>query len=83
LVALVERNNLDAMGLFVGIASVGWRQIEDKPIMRKNIRSKAVAVAGLLAVSLMAAACNTVAGAGKDTSALGHDVTHAADSAKP
>jgi predicted small secreted protein len=51
--------------------------------MRKNIRSKAVAVAGLLAVSLMAAACNTVAGAGKDTSALGHDVTHAADSAKP
>lgn len=51
--------------------------------MSKNIRSKAVTAAGLLAVCLMAAACNTVAGAGKDTSALGHDVTHAADSAKP
>jgi predicted small secreted protein len=51
--------------------------------MSKNIRSKAVAAAGLLAVCLMAAACNTVAGAGKDTSDLGHDVTHAADSSKP
>ncbi len=51
--------------------------------MSKNIRSKAVSLAGLLAVCLMAAACNTVAGAGQDTSALGHDVTHAADSSKP
>jgi predicted small secreted protein len=50
--------------------------------MSKNIRGKAVAVAGLLAVSLMASACNTVAGAGKDTSNLGKDVTHAADNSK-
>jgi predicted small secreted protein len=51
--------------------------------MSKNIRSKATATAGLIAICLLAAACNTVAGAGKDTSALGHDVTHAADSSKP
>jgi predicted small secreted protein len=51
--------------------------------MSKIIRAKAFAVAGLLAVSLMATACNTVAGAGKDTSALGHDVTHAANDSKP
>jgi predicted small secreted protein len=50
--------------------------------MSKNVRSKAVAFAGLIAISLLASACNTVAGAGKDTSALGHDVTNAADSAK-
>jgi predicted small secreted protein len=50
--------------------------------MSKNIRSKAVAVAGLLAISLMAAACNTVAGAGKDTSALGHSVTNEANEHK-
>ena len=49
---------------------------------RKNIRSKATA-AGLLAICLLATACNTVAGAGKDTSDLGHDVTHAANDAKP
>jgi predicted small secreted protein len=52
-------------------------------IMSKNIRSKAVSVAGLVAVCLMAAACNTVAGAGKDTSAVGHAVTNTADQAKP
>jgi len=50
--------------------------------MSKNIRSKAVAVAGLLAVCLMAAACNTVAGAGKDASDLGHNVTHDANDTK-
>ncbi len=50
--------------------------------MRKNIRSKAVAFAGLIAVSLLASACNTVAGAGKDTSDLGQDVTHAANNSK-
>jgi predicted small secreted protein len=51
--------------------------------MHKNIRTKISAAAGLLVVCLLATACNTVAGAGKDTSDLGHDVTHAADSAKP
>ncbi|HTJ63479.1 MAG TPA: entericidin A/B family lipoprotein [Alphaproteobacteria bacterium] len=51
--------------------------------MGKNTRSKAVSVAGLLAVCLLAAACNTVAGAGKDTSAVGHAVTNTANDAKP
>lgn len=51
--------------------------------MSKTIRSKAVSVGGLIAVCLMAAACNTVAGAGKDTSAVGHAVTNTADQAKP
>jgi predicted small secreted protein len=50
--------------------------------MRKSIRKTATA-AGMLAICLLAAACNTVAGAGKDTSDFGHDVTHAAESAKP
>lgn len=50
--------------------------------MSKNIRSKAVMVAGLLAVSLMASACNTIAGAGKDTSAAGHAVTNEANEHK-
>ena len=48
--------------------------------MKKNIKGKVATAAGLLAISLLAAACNTVAGAGQDTSNLGHDVTHAANS---
>jgi predicted small secreted protein len=51
--------------------------------MNKNIRTKFTAIAGLLAISLLASACNTIAGAGKDTSAVGRDVTHAADASKP
>ena len=51
--------------------------------MSKNIRSKSVTAAGLLAVCLLAAACNTVAGAGKDTSAAGKAVTNTAEQAKP
>jgi predicted small secreted protein len=51
--------------------------------MSKNTRSKAVSMAGLLAVCLLAAACNTVAGAGKDTAAAGHAVTNTAEQAKP
>ena len=51
--------------------------------MSKNSRSKAVSVAGLVAVCLLAAACNTVAGAGKDTSAAGAAVTKTANDAKP
>jgi predicted small secreted protein len=50
--------------------------------MSKKFSSKPIAVIGLLAISLLATACNTVAGAGKDTSALGHDVTRAADQSK-
>jgi len=51
--------------------------------MSKNIRSKAVSVGGLLAICLLAAACNTVAGAGKDTAAAGNAVTKTANDAKP
>jgi len=51
--------------------------------MRKNIRTKASTAAGLIAVCLLAAACNTVAGAGKDTSAAGRAVTNTAEQAKP
>ena len=36
----------------------------------------------VMAASLAVAACNTVAGAGKDTSNLGHDVTKAAEQNK-
>ena len=36
----------------------------------------------LLAASLATAACNTVAGAGKDVSDAGHAVTNTADDAK-
>jgi predicted small secreted protein len=69
-------------GFQPGIASRAGVKERQKPIMRKNIRSKAVAFAGLIAVSLLASACNTVAGAGKDTSDLGQDVTHAANNSK-
>jgi len=50
--------------------------------MSKKLRSKAVATVGLLAISLLATACNTVAGAGKDTSNLGHDITNTANQNK-
>ncbi len=50
--------------------------------MKKSIRAKAAAVAGLLAVSVLASACNTVEGAGKDTSNLGKDISHSAEQNK-
>jgi predicted small secreted protein len=37
----------------------------------------------ILAASLAVSACNTVAGAGKDVSSVGHVVTHTANDAKP
>jgi predicted small secreted protein len=37
----------------------------------------------VLAASLMAASCNTIAGAGKDVSATGHAVTDTAKDATP
>lgn len=37
----------------------------------------------VLAASMSLAACNTVAGAGKDVSSAGHAVTDTADDAKP
>ena len=36
-----------------------------------------------LAASMAVAACNTVAGAGKDVSSAGHAVTDTADDSKP
>ncbi len=50
--------------------------------MHKNIRSRAAALAGLIAVSLLASACNTVEGAGKDTQNLGKDVQQSAEKNK-
>ncbi|HZK98976.1 MAG TPA: entericidin A/B family lipoprotein [Caulobacteraceae bacterium] len=40
-------------------------------------------VLAIVAASLAAAACNTVAGAGKDVSSAGHAVTDTADDSKP
>jgi predicted small secreted protein len=37
----------------------------------------------VLGASLAVSACNTVAGAGKDVSSVGHAVTHTANDAKP
>jgi entericidin B len=39
-------------------------------------------VVGLLSAAVMVTACNTVAGAGKDVSSVGHATTNAADKAK-
>jgi entericidin B len=74
---------LKTRGLPIGAVGTTDAKQKADQIMSKNIRSKAVSLAGLLAVCLMAAACNTVAGAGKDTSAAGHAVTNTANDAKP
>jgi predicted small secreted protein len=50
--------------------------------MKTQVRTKLAAVAGLLAISLLASACNTVEGAGKDTQNLGKDIQHSADANK-
>ncbi len=44
---------------------------------------KFVLLAIVAAAALSAAACNTVAGAGKDVSSAGHAVTDTAQDAKP
>ena len=41
-----------------------------------------VMIAGLVLGTLAVSACNTVAGAGKDVSSVGHATTKAADSGK-
>jgi predicted small secreted protein len=79
-----ERNFPRKLRLFLrNVPTTGCAQERENYIMRKQFRGRAAAVAGLLAVSLLATACNTIAGAGKDTSDLGKDVSHAADSSKP
>jgi predicted small secreted protein len=50
--------------------------------MNKFVNLKVIALAGLVAISLMTTACNTVAGVGKDTSAAGKAVTEEANEHK-
>jgi predicted small secreted protein len=45
-------------------------------------RMKAAALAGLFATAMLATACNTVEGAGKDTQNLGKDIQGSADKNK-
>jgi predicted small secreted protein len=51
-------------------------------LARKTIMRKLLLLA-VLAASLTATACNTIAGAGKDVSATGHAVTDTAHDATP
>lgn len=50
--------------------------------MDKNIRVKAAVVGSLIAITFLMTACNTVAGAGKDTQAAGRAVTEEANEHK-
>jgi predicted small secreted protein len=47
--------------------------------MASKIKFRAAALAGLFAMSLLATACNTVEGAGKDTQNLGKNIENSAD----
>lgn len=44
--------------------------------------ARTILTLGLVAGALLTAACNTVAGAGKDVSSVGHATTRAADNSK-
>ena len=50
--------------------------------MKTSISRKAAFFASFVAVALLAAACNTVEGAGKDTQNLGKDIQHSANDSK-
>ena len=50
--------------------------------MTSKIKFRAATLAGLIAMSLLAAACNTVEGAGKDTQNLGKNIENSADKNK-
>jgi predicted small secreted protein len=50
--------------------------------VNKINRMKSMALVSLLAMSLLATACNTVEGAGKDTQNLGKDISHSAEENK-
>jgi len=50
--------------------------------MKYSAVLKLMVFVGLTAITLATTACNTVAGAGKDTQAAGQAVTNAADKAK-
>ena len=50
--------------------------------MNNENRIRAAAIVGLIAVSFLLSACNTVAGAGKDTQAAGRAVTEEANEHK-
>jgi predicted small secreted protein len=60
----------------------GRRATDAGKIMDQIIRTKAAALAGFIAIALLAAACNTVEGAGKDTQNLGKDIQNSADKNK-
>ena len=47
-----------------------------------HIPMRHLIILAVIAVGLATAACNTVAGAGKDTASVGHAVTDTADDAK-
>ena len=50
--------------------------------MTSKIKFRAATLAGLIAMSLLATACNTVEGAGKDTKNLGQDIQNSAEKNK-
>ncbi len=56
-----------------------------KSLSETHLRAVRLVLAALLLSGSAAVltACNTTAGAGEDVSAIGHGVTHAAESAKP
>ena len=53
-----------------------------KTIRTKTTGGRIVRLAGAAAVMLSLAACNTMHGAGKDVSAVGHDVSRGASAAQ-
>jgi entericidin B len=50
--------------------------------MNNNSGLRVISLLGFLAISLLVTACNTVAGAGKDTQAAGRAVTEEANEHK-
>ena len=50
--------------------------------MKTSIPKKTALCASFIAMALLAAACNTVEGAGKDTQNLGKDIQHSANENK-
>jgi len=47
--------------------------------MQKNKRFKAATIAGFIALSFLATACETVEGVGQDTQKLGKDIENSAN----
>jgi predicted small secreted protein len=66
-------------GFWSEVRRVGRRRANAGNTMNKTVRFKAATFAGLVVVSMLAAACNTVEGAGKDTQNLGKDIQGSAE----